>query len=224
VGFASTISCPMIFVGSDYQALPCWVVLLWGQEAVLKGSCPLQQGCQAVGAVTFINVDLSTSSNNATARSFYFEEGEQHGSLPWMALLLHLSQRSILLWYPWTAHYLTLQRCPTHPGSRATDWGFSRSMVLPPCLCSRRWGRGSSSWENVRQYTTFDATVFSVKYPWMGISSLSCVLLDEVAAAAWHETSRGWVRGQSISLWSVSLCSSIRAFHELDYLIGQFPM
>jgi hypothetical protein len=49
---------------------------------LLNGGCPLQQRCQAVGAVTFINVDLSTSSNSAPATSLYFGEGEQHGSLP----------------------------------------------------------------------------------------------------------------------------------------------
>ena len=41
----------------------------------------LQQGCR-VGVVTFINVDLSTSSNSAPATSLCFDAGGQHGSLP----------------------------------------------------------------------------------------------------------------------------------------------
>ena len=35
-----------------------------------------------MGAVTSINVDLSPSSNSAPATSLYFDEGEQHESLP----------------------------------------------------------------------------------------------------------------------------------------------
>lgn len=37
---------------------------------------------RVIGAVTFINIDLSPSSNSAPATSLYFDEGEQHGSLP----------------------------------------------------------------------------------------------------------------------------------------------
>ena len=32
--------------------------------------------------MTFISVNLSTSSNSELAMSLYFDEGEQHGSLP----------------------------------------------------------------------------------------------------------------------------------------------
>lgn len=64
------------------------------------------------------------------------------------------------------------------------------ALLAVPYLCDVPLRSGNNFEEGVRQYTTFDSIIFSVKYPWMGISSLSCILLDEVALIAWYDTVR----------------------------------
>jgi hypothetical protein len=72
----------MIFVGSDLSGFNMLSSTALRAGGGPEGGCQLQQGCQTVGAVTFINGTLSTSSNSAPATSLYFDVGGQHRSLP----------------------------------------------------------------------------------------------------------------------------------------------
>jgi hypothetical protein len=65
------------------------------------------------------------------------------------------------------------------------------SLETMPCLWGVPLASSSRSLENVRHYTTFNLIVFSVKYPRMEISSLSWILLVEVAVVAWYESAEG---------------------------------
>lgn len=79
---------------------------------------------------------------------------------------------------------LLIARYCTGKRSESLLSSLLEALLVLPCLCDVPLGSGNNSSEKVRQYTTFDSMVFTVKYPWMGIYSLSYILSDEVAEIA----------------------------------------